>query len=113
LDLKYSGFAFQHGASCSETVFIDNFNIPISGSASTTDRTWNGSVSTDWHDGDNWDPCPGVPTITNNVIIPAGMPNNPHIYTGATGNCRTLTIGTTTTDLLFIDGTGTLNIATP
>jgi hypothetical protein len=113
LDLKYSGFAFQHGASCSETVFIDNFNIPISGSAATTDRTWNGSVSTDWHDGDNWDPCPGVPTITNNVIIPAGMPNNPHIYTGATGNCRTLTIGTTTTDLLFIDGTGTLNIATP
>ncbi len=113
LDLKYAGFAFQHGASCADSVLIDNFYIPISGSASTTDRTWNGSVSTDWHDGDNWDPCPGVPTITNNVIIPAGMPNNPHIYTGATGNCRTLTIGTTTTDLLFIDGTGTLNIATP
>jgi hypothetical protein len=113
LDLKYAGFAFQHGASCADSVLIDNFYIPISGSASTTDRTWNGSVSTDWHDGDNWDPCPGVPTITNNVIIPAGMPNNPHIYTGATGNCRTLTIGTTSTDLLYIDGTGTLNIATP
>jgi len=113
LNLKYSGFAFQHGSSCGETVAFDNFHIPIAGNASTTDRVWNGSVNTDWHEPNNWDPCPGVPTVTNNVLIPSGTPNDPHIFTGATGNCRSLTIQSGLGAELFIDGTGTLNVAIP
>jgi len=41
---------------------------------------WNGSVSTDWFDGNNW--LGGVvPTFADDVVVPAGMPNDPVIET--------------------------------
>jgi len=49
-------------------------NIP----AAATAITWNGSVSTDWFDGANWDGGM-VPTATDDVVIPTGMPNDPVI----------------------------------
>ncbi len=49
---------------------------------------WLGVVSTDWHNAANW--CPGVPTSTTDVVIPAGVPNFPVIT--ATATCRDLTV---------------------
>jgi len=36
--------------------------------------TWLG-VNNNWHDPVNW--CDGIPTLSTNVLIPAGRPNNP------------------------------------
>ncbi len=49
---------------------------------------WLGVVSSDWHNAANW--CPGVPTSTTDVVIPAGVPNFPVITAVAT--CRDLTV---------------------
>ncbi|MEN8251579.1 MAG: cohesin domain-containing protein [Bacteroidota bacterium] len=38
--------------------------------------TWNGSVSSDWFDGANWDGGV-VPTGADDVVVGAGMPNDP------------------------------------
>ncbi|GEO10027.1 T9SS type A sorting domain-containing protein [Segetibacter aerophilus] len=53
---------------------------------------WNGSVSRNWHDANNWS-CGGVPTLTSNAIIPTGMPRYPIIYSGV-GTTNNLTIQT-------------------
>jgi hypothetical protein len=45
-------------------------------------RTWNGSVSTDWTNGSNWDGG-SAPTSTGVVVIPAGKPQYPIIITGS------------------------------
>jgi hypothetical protein len=45
--------------------------------------SWDGSVSADWTDGENWS-SGNVPTLINAVTIPTGMPNQP-IISGATG----------------------------
>jgi hypothetical protein len=42
--------------------------------------TWDGSESTDWFDGANWDGGV-VPTEFDDVVVPAGMPNDPTIAT--------------------------------
>ncbi|MCW3113801.1 MAG: C-terminal target protein [Segetibacter sp.] len=39
---------------------------------------WNGNVSKDWFDMNNWD-CAGIPTITKNALIPAARNNYPVI----------------------------------
>ncbi len=53
--------------------------------------TWNGSISNNWHDADNWDKG-RVPLVCDNVIIPADFSVN--IQAGATAVCYTLkTIG--------------------
>lgn len=53
-------------------------------------KTWNGTVSVDWTDPANWTPA-GVPTSTENIIIPAGTPNS--CSPGASGlTCRHLTV---------------------
>jgi hypothetical protein len=70
LNLKYFGAAWQHSSSCGEFLRIDNLNIPNATTASTTAKVWNGSVNADWSEVNNWGPCPGVPTNTNEVIIP-------------------------------------------
>ena len=44
----------------------DTFRVTVSAAA---DKTWNGSVSTDWHTADNWTPA-GVPTSGDDVLIP-------------------------------------------
>ncbi|MBN2390429.1 MAG: hypothetical protein JXR84_06885, partial [Anaerolineae bacterium] len=43
-------------------------------------KTWNGSVSSDWHTAGNWTPT-GVPVIGDDVIIP-DVTNDPVISTG-------------------------------
>lgn len=37
--------------------------------------TWTGAVSTDWNNACNWSPN-GVPTATNDVVVPGGQPTN-------------------------------------
>jgi hypothetical protein len=40
--------------------------------------TWTGAINTDWNNVGNWN-CGGIPTITSEVVIPAGKPNYPVI----------------------------------
>jgi trimeric autotransporter adhesin len=40
--------------------------------------TWTGAINTDWNNVGNWN-CGGIPTITSEVVIPAGRPNYPVI----------------------------------
>jgi hypothetical protein len=49
-------------------------NIPTSPTA----ITWNGLVSDEWFDGNNWDGG-SFPTNTDDVIVPLGTPNDPVI----------------------------------
>ncbi|MCW3113800.1 MAG: C-terminal target protein [Segetibacter sp.] len=68
-----------------------NYSIPASGGcgvySTSTPLTinrhaiWNGSVSRNWHDPNNWS-CGGVPTLTSNALIPSGLTNYPIIYSG-------------------------------
>ncbi|MBN2778217.1 MAG: T9SS type A sorting domain-containing protein, partial [Bacteroidales bacterium] len=46
--------------------------------------SWNGSVSSDWQTLNNWTPNTAIPTATDNVLIPNGMPNYPVIDDGTT-----------------------------
>ncbi|SOE21065.1 hypothetical protein SAMN06298216_1537 [Spirosomataceae bacterium TFI 002] len=49
------------------------------GLATATDLlTWTGAVDTVWNNACNWSPA-GIPTATNDVIIPAGLTNQPTI----------------------------------
>ena len=43
-------------------------------------KTWTGATSTAWNVATNWSPA-GVPTGTDDVLIPAGTPNSPSITT--------------------------------
>ena len=43
-------------------------------------RTWTGNVSTDWANSNNWNPC-GVPSITDDIIVPAEPSNKPVVTT--------------------------------
>jgi hypothetical protein len=54
-----------------------------------TPRTWTGSISGDWANSNNWNPC-GVPVVTENVEIPVTS-HNPVI--GTTGfSCNNLLV---------------------
>ena len=92
LDLKYFGAAWQHSSSCGEYLRVDNLSIPNATSASTTAKLWNGSISADWNVAGNWGPCPGVPTNTDDVIIP-NVATQP-IISAATpaATCKDLTV---------------------
>ncbi|WP_201987492.1 beta strand repeat-containing protein [Hymenobacter rubidus] len=46
----------------------------------TTQAQWNGSVSTDWFDANNW--TGGVPTAALDALIPAGAPRYPVLLGG-------------------------------
>jgi hypothetical protein len=91
LDLRYFGMIWQHGTSCTETAVFDNVNIPNATSAITTAKVWNGSVSADWNVANNWGPCPGVPTITDNVEI-ANVATQPIVSASPTAFSEALTI---------------------
>ncbi len=57
-----------------------------------TDITWNGNVSSDWQNANNWTPAE-IPSSGNNVIIPDGRPNYPIIDDGTTtAECYNLSI---------------------
>jgi len=55
----------------------DTFRVTVSVVA---DKTWDGSVSSDWHTADNWTPA-GVPDSEDDVLVP-DVANDPIISTG-------------------------------
>lgn len=84
-------------------------------------KVWNGSVNTDWNNGNNWTPL-GVPTSTDCVIIP-NVTNDPIIpAAGYNAFARTLTIyngglltlstpsNITVTNVIDVNPGGTFNI---
>ena len=91
LDLKYFGAGWQHSSGCGEYMRIDNMNIPNTTPASSSAKTWNGSVNADWNEANNWGPCPGVPTNTNEVII-ANVATQPIVSASPTAFSENLTI---------------------
>ena len=75
-------------------------NACVSGTA-----LWLGGTSTDWNTGSNW--ClNGVPSSTDNVEIPVGPTNQPHI--GAPANCKDLLIDASAS--LTMDGAYNLSV---
>jgi len=65
---------------CTITAEATLNGVPVSGGLAFTitgmTRTWNGSVSTDFEDGANWDL--GVsPASSDSITVPAGAPNSP------------------------------------
>ncbi|RXP53811.1 T9SS C-terminal target domain-containing protein [Lutibacter sp. HS1-25] len=93
-------------------VATNNSNVATVNVASTV--TWTGAVSKDWNTDANWS-CGGVPTITTNVLIPAGVTNYPEIAsTDAGGLANNIEIETGATLTVFdnsikVDGTLLLN----
>ncbi|MGN6214296.1 T9SS type A sorting domain-containing protein [Parafilimonas sp.] len=73
-----------------------------------TSGQWMGIVSQDWNEPNNWG-CGGVPTLSTDVTIPSGTPNDPIIYPGTTAQVKSLTINGAS---LAMNGTGNLNINT-
>jgi hypothetical protein len=53
--------------------------------------SWDGSVSSNWLDGNNWSRG-NVPTLINAVTIPSGMPNQPTISVAASVELSSLTV---------------------
>ena len=88
-------------------------------------KTWNGSVSTAWNNANNWTPA-GVPAAADDVVIPAGTPNQAQLNMNAAGANRiasltvaagaTLNLNNATAYTLQIDGNasfrGTVNHTT-
>jgi len=68
---------------------------------------WTGTVNTDWSLPGNWS-CNIVPTITINVIIPAGAANQPSVF-GITGLAKTVTVEADAS--LTVLAGGTLRVA--
>ncbi len=62
--------------------------------------TWTGAASTAWNDACNWSPT-GIPTATNDVVIPAGPANQP-----------TLSINTAVASSVEVQSGATFTIAT-
>ena len=50
-----------------------------------TGFTWNGSISTDWNNGDNWSGGTAPTVSSSPVIVPTGMPRYPLLTTGNYG----------------------------
>ncbi len=74
--------------------------------ASVIDKTWNGLISSDWNTSGNWSPA-GEPGPTENVLIPAGTPNN-CVITAAGEICNDLTIADGAVLTMLPSGTLTL-----
>ena len=85
------------------------------------DKTWNGSIDSDWNKNNNWTPV-GIPNNTDCVLIPV-TPNDPIIsgtnYNGLAGTLRilnnaTLTVNSnnsiTVTDWVNVQPNGTFEI---
>jgi hypothetical protein len=92
LDLKHFGALWKHNSSCvGNDAYFDNFYIPNSGSVTTTAKVWNGSVNANWNEPNNWEPCPGIPTNTDDVII-ANVTTQPIISVTPAATCKNLTV---------------------
>ncbi|MFA4981855.1 MAG: DUF2341 domain-containing protein, partial [Candidatus Omnitrophota bacterium] len=64
-----------------------------------TTFTWTGAVSTNWNAAGNWD-VGLVPSDADNVIIPSGTPNDPHLAAATTIETLQLNSGAS----MFTDG---------
>ena len=77
-----------------------------------SDRTWTGSVGTDWNTAGNWS-CNIIPDLTTNVLIP-NVANKPILNGGATGSAKNIQINSSSSltvvgNTLQIAGTITNN----
>jgi len=103
LTTTYYAEAFQSGCpSATRTAVVATINTPINSGF----ITWTGSVNTDWHTVGNWD-C-GIPTLTDNVLIPGSLTNFP-VISAADGNSYTIDLEGNAT--LNINGTWVLNVS--
>jgi len=73
-----------------------------------SEYVWVGVTSSDWNTGSNWSNGL-VPTINNNVIIPASTPFSPIVYSGITASCKNLSVLTGAS--ITVQLNGTLNIS--
>ena len=110
LDIKLQFNGFE---SNDEGLYLDNIIITETAAAAST-VTWDGSDSSDWANGANWD-SNAVPIVTDNVIIP-DVDTAPIIgaTTGAVTNDLTITepngINITAGGSLIVSGTSTGNV---
>ncbi len=63
---------------------------------------WTGNVSSNWHEPDNW-LSHQVPTMNEDVLIPAGRPFEPHVYAQTLTTVRNLTLAQDA--FLYVQGT--------
>ncbi len=66
------------------------------------DKTWNGTISADWENGQNWTPS-GIPGINDDLLIPSGTPYSCRISTSGK-LCNHLVIGAGATLTIQISG---------
>lgn len=52
--------------------------------------SWTGRINSDWRNPGNW--CGLIPTITSEVLIPAGTPNVPIVYNGVVGVAKSVRV---------------------
>lgn len=104
----------DQGSTCTGTATA---NITQASSINPGYVTWTGAVDNQWKVDQNWD-CLVVPTLTDNVIIPAGpLPNEPVIHGDPTpanatqGNCFTIQIQGATLLQIESDLNAKLNVA--
>ncbi|SOE21059.1 ELWxxDGT repeat-containing protein [Spirosomataceae bacterium TFI 002] len=76
--------------------------------ATTTELlTWTGAKNTTWNDACNWSPN-GIPTATNDVVIPSGTANSPTIAASTAANAKSVHVQTGA--IFNIASTGSLTI---
>jgi len=96
-------FTGDTGTGWSSDMAIDDVNID--GTPAPTGITWNGSFDTDWQTQNNWTPNTEIPTSTDDVTIPNGMPNYPVIDDGVTtAECADLEIENTASVTIAVNG---------
>lgn len=81
-------YAVKATATSNSCYSIDTLTVMIN----PRNATWNGSVSPDWFDENNWTTSPttgGIPTACTDVIIPADMPN--YCTLNHAGECHYIT----------------------
>ncbi len=104
-------FSIMKNLSNKKNRFLLSFNFlvililvfPGLGKAATI--TWDGSSSTDWTTAANWS-SNSVPTASDIVIIPSGVPNDPIITTSVTITSMAISQGA----MLTIQPSGTLTV---
>ena len=106
----------DQGSTCTGTA---SATITQASSINSGFLTWTGNVDDQWKIAGNWD-CLTIPTLTDEVIIPAGpLPNEPVIHGDPTpsnatqGNCYTITLQGATILNIESDQNAKLNVAQP
>lgn len=93
-------YALRVSGSCSPAVFTNYAPILVN-----PNGLWLGTSGNSWQTAANW--CGGIPTLTTDVTINAGTPNNPTIF--GTSNAKDILINPGAS--LSISGANTLNVS--